>query len=119
MIVIDLIRSVQEQHLKETLPEFGPGDTVRVSSRIVEGGRERVQIFEGVVLRRRGAGIDSSFTVRRVTHSVGVERTFLMHSPRVEKIDVVRQGRVRRARLYYLRDLIGKAARIKEKARRR
>jgi large subunit ribosomal protein L19 len=116
--VVDLVRSVQEQQLRpEALPDFGPGDTVRVSSRIIEGGRERIQVFEGVVIRRRGGSVDASFTVRRVTHGVGVERTFLRNSPRVEKLEVVRRGRVRRARLYYLRERIGKAARIREKGR--
>ena len=118
--MVELLRSVEEQQLREEqLPAFGPGDTVRVSSRIVEGGRERTQVFEGAVIRKRGGGVDASFTVRRVTHGVGVERTFLLHSPRVEKVEVVRRGRVRRARLYYLRDLVGKAARIKEKGRQR
>lgn len=116
--MVDLVRSVQEQQLRATpLPDFGPGDTVRVSSRIIEGGRERTQVFEGVVIRKRGGGVDATFTVRRVTHGVGVERTFLLNSPRVEGVEVVRRGRVRRARLYYLRERIGKAARIREKGR--
>jgi large subunit ribosomal protein L19 len=98
------------------VPEFGPGDTVRVSAKVVEGDRERTQVFEGVVIRRRSAGSSTNFTVRRVTHGVGVERTFLTHSPRVEKVEVVRRGKVRRAKLYYLRGLTGKAARIKERS---
>lgn len=94
---------------------FAPGDTVRVHVKVVEGGRERIQVFEGVVMRRRGGGVNENFTVRRVTRSVGVERTFLLHSPRVEKVDVTRHGAVRRAQLYYLRGRIGKRARVKEK----
>ena len=98
---------------------FQPGDTVRVSLRIVEGERERVQLFEGVVIRRQGRGSGSSFTVRRIaTHGVGVERTFPLYSPRLEKLEVVRRGRVRRAKLYYLRGLTGRAARIKERSDR-
>ncbi len=96
--------------------EFSTGDTVRVSAKVVEGERERTQVFEGVVIRRRNAGTSSNFTVRRIAHGVGVERTFLIYSPRVEKVDVVRRGKVRRARLYYLRGRTGKAARIKERA---
>jgi large subunit ribosomal protein L19 len=96
---------------------FGPGDTVRVSAKVVEGERERTQVFEGVVIRRNQGGGGANFTVRRMAHGVGVERTFNLHSPRLEKVQVVRQGKVRRARLYYLRGRTGKAARIKEKAR--
>jgi large subunit ribosomal protein L19 len=99
------------------LQEFGPGDTVRVSAKVVEGERERTQVFEGVVIRRNKGGGGANFTVRRIAHGVGVERTFNLHSPRLEKVQVVRQGKVRRARMYYLRGLTGKAARIKEKAR--
>jgi len=99
------------------LDEFGPGDTVRVSAKVVEGERERTQVFEGVVIRRNMGGAGANFTVRRIAHGVGVERTFNIHSPRLEKVKVVRHGKVRRARLYYLRGLTGKAARIKEKAR--
>ena len=95
--------------------QFGPGDTVRVSTRIREGERERTQVFEGVVIRNRGRGPGASFTVRRVTHGVGVERTFLLHSPVVASVKVVRRGKVRRARLYYLRGLSGRKARIKER----
>lgn len=98
------------------IPDFGPGDTVKVGVKVVEGGRERLQNFEGVVIRlSRPRQPDGTFTVRRVTHGVGVERTFAFVSPRVDKVDVVRRGAVRRARLYYLRELVGKAARIKEK----
>ncbi|MFN8535681.1 MAG: 50S ribosomal protein L19 [Dehalococcoidia bacterium] len=104
---------------KRELPEFGPGDTVKVSIKVVEGSRERIQVFEGVVIRlHRGGPGDATFTVRRIaSHNVGVERTFLFQSPRIDKIEVARFGRVRRAKLYYLRKLRGKAARIKERAR--
>jgi large subunit ribosomal protein L19 len=104
------------QNMKESVPEFGVGDTVRVSVKVVEGNRERTQVFEGVVMRRRSGGINENFTVRRIaSHGIGVERTFMLHSPRVEKIEVIRRGVVRRAQLYYLRGLTGKAARIKER----
>jgi large subunit ribosomal protein L19 len=99
------------------VPQFGPGDTVRVSAKVVEGERERIQVFEGTVIRYRNASSSTSFTVRRMAHGVGVERTFLVYSPRLEKVEVVRRGKVRRANLYYLRERTGKAARIKEKAR--
>lgn len=110
-----LVRSVDEQYSKKELPDFGPGDNVRVSVRVVEGGKERIQNFEGVVMRSRGGGVGQTFTVRRTAHGIGVERTFLIHSPRIDKIDILRRGKVRRAQLYYLRGLSGKAARIKEK----
>jgi len=111
------LTSLVELKKRPEIEEFNPGDSVRVSVKVVEGERERTQVFEGVVIRGRRAGSSSSFTVRRVTHGVGVERTFLIHSPRVEKVEVTRRGRVRRARLYYLRGLTGKAARIKEARR--
>ena len=101
------------------IADFGPGDTVRVYAKVVEGDRERTQLFEGVVIRRRRAGSSSNFTVRRVSHDVGVERTFPIYSPRVEKVEVVRKGKVRRAKLYYLRGRTGRAARIKEAPRQR
>lgn len=110
-----ILRSIEEPFLKTGLPEFRSGDTVRVHVRVVEGNRERTQVFEGVVIRFRNGGINKNFTVRRVTNGVGVERTFLLHSPRVERVEVVRRGKVRRAQLYYLRGLTGKAARIKER----
>ena len=113
--MIDLIRSVEERHLKGTTEEVRAGNTVRVHVKIVEGSRERTQIFEGVVMRLRHGGVNKSFTVRRVTHGIGVERTFLLHSPRVERVETIRLGKVRRAQLYYLRGLSGKAARIKER----
>lgn len=111
----DLVTAVEAQQKKESIPEFGPGDTVRVSVKVVEGNRERIQTLEGVVMRRRGEGLNESFTIRRAPMGIGVERTFLLHSPRIEKIEVVRRGKVRRAQLYYLRERVGKAARIKEK----
>lgn len=113
---MDTIRTVEQAHLKDESPAFNVGDTVRVSVRVVEGDRERVQDFEGVVIRRRGRGINEHFTVRRIgAHGVGVERTFPTHSPRVEGVQVLRKGKVRRAALYYLRGRTGKAARIREK----
>ena len=113
------ITTVVELTPNPNIPPFAPGDTVRVHTKVVESGRERTQVFEGVVIGVRSAGTQGSFTVRRVTHSIGIERTFLTYSPRVEKVEVTRRGRVRRAKLYYLRALRGKAARIKEKARER
>lgn len=112
---MDIIRAIEREQMKEELPNFGPGDTVRVHVKVKEGGRERVQVFEGVVIKRNGGGLNETFTVRRVSYGIGVERTFLVHSPRVEKIEVTRRGRVRRARLFYLRDRVGKAAKVKEK----
>ena len=110
-----ILESIRQQQLKSDLPEMHPGDTVRVHVRVVEGNRERIQVFEGNIIKIARSGPDRNVTVRRVTHNVGVERTFLVHSPRVDKIEVVRRGAVRRARLYYLRDRVGKATRIKEK----
>jgi large subunit ribosomal protein L19 len=101
--------------LKPKVPAFAPGDTVRVHMKVVEGGRERVQAFEGVVLGRRGGGLRETFTVRRISHGVGVERIFPLHSPRLDRVDVVRRGRVRRAKLYYLREKVGKETRIRER----
>jgi large subunit ribosomal protein L19 len=103
--------------LRKEVPDFAPGDLVRVRVRVIEGGRERMQPFQGVVIARRNRGLRETFTVRRVTHGVGVERTFLLHSPRLEAIKVLRRGRVRRAKLYYLRGRVGRAARIKEDRR--
>jgi large subunit ribosomal protein L19 len=111
---MDKLAVVDREGLRATLPAFGPGDTVRVHIKVVEGGRERTQVFEGVVIARKGAGRRETFTVRRVSHGVGVERIFPVHSPRIERIEVVRRGRVRRAKLYYLREKVGKAARIRE-----
>jgi large subunit ribosomal protein L19 len=115
-MVAQLIRSVEAEQFKANVPDFGPGDTVRVHAKVVEGSRERIQVFEGVVIRRRGGGINENFTVRRIaSHGIGVERTFLLHSPRIDRVEVTRRGRVRRAKLYYLRGLTGRAARIKER----
>ncbi|GIV95574.1 MAG: 50S ribosomal protein L19 [Herpetosiphonaceae bacterium] len=111
-----VIQELERRQFKAEIPEFSVGDTVRVSVKVVEGERERLQDFEGVVIRRRAGGINENFTVRRIaSHGVGVERTFLLHSPRVDAIKVVRRGKVRRAKLYYLRGRTGKAARIKER----
>ena len=107
--------AIQREGLREDIPEFGPGDTVRVSVRVREGDKQRLQAFEGVCIARRGGGISENFTVRKVSGGVGVERVFPLHSPNVANIDVVRRGRVRRAKLYYLRKLAGKAARIRER----
>lgn len=109
-----LIEAVTQSQLRTDLPSFRPGDTLRVHVRIVEGTRERIQVFEGVVIKRRGGGISETFTVRKISSGVGVERTFPLHTPKIEKIEVSRRGKVRRAKLYYLRELRGKAARIKE-----
>ncbi|MFU8841546.1 MAG: 50S ribosomal protein L19 [Nitriliruptoraceae bacterium] len=106
---------VEQSRLRDDLPDFRPGDTVKVNVRVVEGTRSRIQVFEGVVIARRGGGLRESFTVRKISFGVGVERTFPVHSPVIESIDVVRRGKVRRAKLYYLRDRVGKSARIKEK----
>ena len=114
---MDYIRMIEEEQMKKDLPSFRPGDTVRVHVKVVEGSRERIQAFEGVVIKRKGGGLRENFTVRRVTYGVGVERTFPLHSPRIDKIEVVRQGVVRRAKLYYLRGLSGKAARIRDRRR--
>ncbi len=113
MNVIDLIQKEQEK--STAVPIFRPGDTVKVYSKVVEGGKERVQMFEGIVTVRKGGGSAESITVRRIAHGIGVEKSFLLHSPRVERIEVSKRGIVRRSRLYYLSDKVGKAARIKEK----
>ncbi len=112
---MNIIELIEREQIRENIPDFAPGDTVRVHAKIVEGNRERIQIFEGVVIARQGSGVREMFTVRRISYGVGVERVFPVHSPRVDKIEVVRRGAVRRAKLYYLRKLTGKAARIKEK----
>lgn len=109
-----LIAELESEQLKQDIPDFGPGDTVKVQVRVSEGGRERIQAFEGVVIRRAHDGARASFTVRRISHAIGVERTFPVHSPRLEKIEVLRRGKVRRAKLYYLRSRVGKHTRIKE-----
>lgn len=117
MSVNPLITKITESQLRNDIPDFRAGDSVRVHARIVEGSRERIQIFEGVVIKRRGEGISETYTVRKISNGIGVERTFPLHTPRVDKIEVTRHGRVRRAKLYYLRALHGKAARIPERRR--
>lgn len=112
---MDEIRLIEQEQLRKDIPEFRAGDTVRVNVKVREGTRERLQAYEGVVIARKHGGLKETFTVRRVTYGVGVERTFLLHSPRIERIEVVRRGIVRRAKLYYLRGLSGKAARIRER----
>ena len=112
---MNIIETLEKEQLRSDIPEFAPGDTVRVHAKIVEGSRERIQMFEGVVIGRQGTGVRETFTVRRISYGIGVERMFPVHSPRIEKIDVLRKGIFRRAKLYYLRNLTGKAARIKEK----
>ena len=112
---MNIIEILEKEQLRSDIPAFGPGDTVRVHARIVEGTRERIQVFEGVVIGRQGTGVRETFTVRRIGSGVGVERLFPVHSPRIAKIEVTRRGIVRRAKLYYLRGLTGKAARIREK----
>ncbi|HDE3948133.1 TPA: 50S ribosomal protein L19 [Staphylococcus aureus] len=114
MINHKLIEAVTKSQLRTDLPSFRPGDTLRVHVRIIEGTRERIQVFEGVVIKRRGGGVSETFTVRKISSGVGVERTFPLHTPKIEKIEVKRRGKVRRAKLYYLRSLRGKAARIQE-----
>ena len=112
---MNIIETLDKEQLRSDIPEFRAGDTVKVYVKVVEGTRERVQLFEGVVISRSGSGIREMFTVRRISYGVGVERTFPVHSPRLEKIEVARKGVVRRAKLYYLRNLTGKAARIRER----
>jgi len=112
---MDTIKLLEREQMKSEFPAFKPGDTVKVHIKVVEGERERLQAFEGICIVRNGSGLNENFTLRRLAHGVGVERTLLLHSPMIQKIEVVRRGEVRRARLYYLRDKIGKQARVKEK----
>ena len=112
---MDIIKSIEQAQLKDNLPDFRVGDTVQVHYRIIEGARERIQVFEGTVIKRQGGSINETFTVRRLSYGVGVERTFPVHSPRIAEIKVLKRGKVRRAKLYYLRDRQGKAAKVKEK----
>ena len=112
---MQIIDQIEFEQLRTDAPEFGPGDTVRVHTRVIEGGKERIQVFEGVVLAKKDGGLRSAFTVRKISHAIGVERTFSLHSPRIAKIEVTRRGSVRRAKLYYLRGRVGKAAKIKER----
>ena len=111
----DLIKAIDAENMKTDLPVFNVGDTVKVGYKIIEGGKERIQNFEGIVIARRNGGIQESFTVRHISYGVGVEKTYPLHSPKIASITVVRKGKVRRAKLYYLRDLTGKAAKVKEK----
>ena len=111
---MDMLHTVTANQLRSDIPEFRAGDTLSVHVRVIEGDKERVQVFQGVCIKRKGGGINETFTVRKISNGVGVERIFPLHSPRLSKIEVVRRGRIRRAKLYYLRDLKGKAARIKE-----
>ena len=111
---MDIIKSIEHEQMKNKIPALKVGDTVRVHQRIKEGNRERIQVFEGIIIKKQGGGVNATFTVRRVAYGVGVEKTFLVHSPMVEKVDVVRVGKARRAKLYYLRDRVGKAAKTKE-----
>lgn len=115
---MNVIDAIEAEQLRSDIPAFRPGDTVRVHVKVVEGEKERIQVFEGAVLRRSNGGIRETFTVRKVSYGVGVERTFPIHSPRIDKVEVGVRGKVRRAKLYYLRELSGKAARIKEVGRR-
>ena len=112
---MNIIQALEQEQLRNAIPKFIPGDSVRVHVKVVEGSNERIQMFEGVVIARQGSGVRENFTVRRISYGVGIERTFPVHSPRLAKIEVTRRGIVRRAKLYYLRNLTGKAARIKER----
>ena len=111
----DIIRAVEQQQMKTDVPELRIGDTLKISVKVVEGQRERIQVFEGYLIAKKGGGLSETITVRRVSYGIGVERTFPIHSPRIDKIEVARHGQVRRSKLYYLRDRVGKAARINEK----
>ena len=111
---MDIIKSIEHEQLKNKIPELKIGDTIKVHQRIKEGNRERIQVFEGIIIKKQGGGVNATFTVRKIAYGVGVEKTFLVHSPMVEKVEVVRVGKARRAKLYYLRDRVGKAAKTKE-----
>ena len=112
---MDILKSIEHEQLKNKIPELKVGNTVRVHVRIKEGNKERIQVFEGIIIKKQGGGVNATFTVRRISYGVGVEKTFLVHSPMIEKVEVVRVGKARRAKLYYLRDRVGKAAKTKEK----
>ena len=112
---MDIIKSIEHEQLKSKIPALNVGDTVKVHVKIKEGNRERIQVFEGIIIKKQGGGLNETFTVRKTSYGVGVEKTFLVHSPMVEKVELVRVGKVRRAKLYYLRDRVGKAAKTKEK----
>ena len=111
---MDIIKSIEHEQMKNKIPALKVGDTVKVHQRIKEGNRERIQVFEGIIIKKQGGGVNATFTVRRVAYGVGVEKTFLVHSPMVEKVELVRVGKARRAKLYYLRDRVGKSAKTKE-----
>ena len=111
---MDIIKSIEHEQLKNKIPELKVGNTVKVHVRIKEGNKERIQVFEGIIIKKQGGGLSETFTVRKISYGVGVEKTFLIHSPLVEKVEVVRVGKARRAKLYYLRDRVGKAAKTKE-----
>ena len=112
---MDILKSIEHEQLKNKIPELKIGNTVRVHLRIKEGNKERIQVFEGIIIKKQGGGVNATFTVRRISYGVGVEKTFLVHSPMIEKVELVRVGKARRAKLYYLRDRVGKAAKTKEK----
>ncbi len=112
---MNVLEQIERENMRHDIPDFRPGDTVRVHIRIIEGNKERLQVFQGVVIRRRRGTMDAGFTVRKISHGIGVEKTFPLHSPRIEKVEVITRGKVRRSKLYYLRNLRGKAARVKEK----
>ena len=112
---MDIIKSIEHEQLKNKIPELKVGNTVKVHVRIKEGNKERIQVFEGIIIKKQGGGVNATFTVRRISYGVGVEKTFLVHSPMIEKVELVRVGKARRAKLYYLRDRVGKAAKTKEK----
>jgi large subunit ribosomal protein L19 len=116
---MNLVQAIEQEQLRPDIPDFRAGDTVRVYVKVIEGGKERIQPFEGVVITKRNEGLRSTFTVRKMSHSIGVERSFMLHSPRVDRIEVLRHGQVRRAKLYYLREKVGRAARIKEARNRK
>ena len=115
---MDIIKSIEHEQLKNKIPDLHVGDTIRVHQRIKEGNRERIQVFEGIIIKKQGGGVNATFTVRRVAYGVGVERVFPLHSPNVKDVQVVRYGKVRRSKLYYLRDRVGKAAKVKEQIRK-
>jgi len=116
---MNLVQAIEQEQLRPDIPDFRAGDTVRVYVKVIEGGKERIQPFEGVVITKRNEGLRSTFTVRKMSHSIGVERSFMLHSPRVDRIEVLRHGQVRRAKLYYLREKVGRATRIKEARNRK
>jgi large subunit ribosomal protein L19 len=113
-IAMDLVKVIESEQLRKDIPVFNVGDTVKIHVKVIEGTRERIQVYEGVVMKRQGGGLSETFTVRRISYGIGVERTFPLHSPKLDKIEVVRRGKIRRAKLNYLRDRVGKRAKIKE-----